>query len=141
MLATVSMTAPALTGNDVKEWSGAVEVERGGDVVPVFQSSGGGGSKEVYYLANFKAVMEDCMLLSNPEGHVFSSDERAVVDRFNQLGCTYVITMKSWIYPVMVGKGMKEAHQCTLRHDERNHAIPKIVQALSYLFITSEIKS
>lgn len=51
------------------------------------QSSGGDG-KEVYYLANFKAVMENCLLPSNPECHVISADETNMVGRFTKLSGT-----------------------------------------------------
>ena len=42
-------------------------------------------STEVYYLSNFKAVLENCLLSSNPERHVISADEASTVDRFTQL--------------------------------------------------------
>lgn len=47
--------------------------------------------EEAYYLANFKAVMENCLLASNPERHVISADEASTFDRFTKLSSTYYL--------------------------------------------------
>lgn len=41
--------------------------------------------EESYYLANFKAILENCMLPSNPEAHVISVDEAKLVEEFRLL--------------------------------------------------------
>ncbi len=38
--------------------------------------------EEAYYLANFKAILENCMLPSNPEAHVISVDDANLVGEF-----------------------------------------------------------
>ena len=44
-----------------------------------------GARREVYYLANFKAILESCMLPSNPERHVFNSLDEGLEAKFHQL--------------------------------------------------------
>jgi hypothetical protein len=42
-------------------------------------------SSEVYYTANFKEVLTECLIPSNPEGHVISDHERSMVKDFMDL--------------------------------------------------------
>lgn len=42
-------------------------------------------SGEVYYTANFKEVLNRCLLPSNPERHVISDQEAALVKQFMEL--------------------------------------------------------
>lgn len=39
-------------------------------------------TSEAYYSANFKEVLSKCLLLSNPEHHVISDEEQALVQEF-----------------------------------------------------------
>lgn len=69
----------------------AEELDREGCLISESQPSGGNG--EAYYLANFKAVMENCLLSSNPERHVISADEASTVGRFTSLSSTLIECM------------------------------------------------
>ena len=52
---------------------------------PRKKSSSEEGRSEVYYSANFKAVLKSCLESSNPEHHVISPEEVSIVDGYMNL--------------------------------------------------------
>ena len=60
---------------------GASSLEKVTDPAAIGRTSG-----EVYYTANFKDVLNRCLLPSNPERHVISEQDESLVKEFMELG-------------------------------------------------------